>query len=67
MALPTEALLKSEQDYFVFQLEKKNDLNYYFKKLKVSPGIQSDGYTEIAGFESLENILLHGAYNLQAE
>jgi len=66
-ALPNEAILKSEKDYYVFVVEKIEDEVYYLKRLKVNIGRVSNDYSEIVGVELPDKVLIKGVYNLQSE
>jgi cobalt-zinc-cadmium efflux system membrane fusion protein len=66
-ALPSNALLKSDQQYFVLVHEKTDDLYYYLRKVKVSTGRISNGFTEIIDGEKLSKVVVQGVYNLNIE
>ena len=66
-ALPTEAILKSEKDHYVYQIVKSDSQAYSLRKVKVEIGMALDGFTEIIGGESLTNILVKGVYNLPVQ
>lgn len=66
-ALPTDAVVKSGKDYYVFVLEKKEDNNYFLKPEKVKLGKVSNGFTEIVNGPENEKIITAGAYNLRIE
>lgn len=66
-ALPSEAIIKSGQDYYVLVLEKSDDQNYYLRKVNVKIGRVSEGFTEIIGDEELANVVTQGVYNLSAD
>ena len=66
-AVPTESLVKSGKNQFVFILVKKDPEYYYLRKLKVNVGDVLGSYTEIKDPDSLSNILIKGVYNLIAE
>lgn len=63
-ALPSEAILKSENDFFVLVLNKKEDSKYYFDKIQVKTGRQFEGFTEIIEPEIKGEILTRGVYNI---
>lgn len=66
-ALPSDAILKSNQKYFVLVLENSDDQNYLLKKIKVDVGRVSDGFTEIQNAEGLSKVITQGVYNLNLE
>ncbi len=63
-ALPSEAILKSGKDYYVFVLDKSGAGAYYLRKVKVEIGKVSNGYTEITGQQDITKVLVKGVYNL---
>lgn len=66
-ALPSDAILKSGQDYYVLVPEKSENQNYYLRKVKVNIGRNSNGFTEIIDGEGLTKVVTKGVYNLQQE
>jgi cobalt-zinc-cadmium efflux system membrane fusion protein len=66
-ALPTEALLKSGKDYYVYEIVKSDKEAYFLKKVKVEIGMTSEGFTEIIGEKALTKVLIKGVYNLPAQ
>ena len=66
-ALPTEAILKSEKDHYVYQIVKSDSQAYSLRKVKVEIGMAFEGFTEIIGGEPLTNILIKGVYNLPVQ
>lgn len=66
-ALPTEALLKSGKDYYVYEIIKSDKQAYFLKKAKVEIGMASDGFTEIISPEKLTKVLVKGVYNLPVQ
>jgi cobalt-zinc-cadmium efflux system membrane fusion protein len=66
-ALPSEAILKSGKEYFVFVVEKSDNQSYSLQKMRVEIGAVSDGYTEITGNPSLTKVLVKGVYNLPVQ
>ncbi len=67
VALPTEAVVETSDGKFVLTLEKKDDKNYYFKKVKVETGLASESFIEIKSGVDKKKILTKGAFNLIAE
>ena len=66
-ALPSEAILKSGQNYYVLVLAKSDNQNYYLRKVEVNIGRISNGFTEIVDGGDLTKIIIKGVYNLQQE
>ncbi len=62
-ALPIEAVLEKDNEYFVLVLKEKNKETYKFEKIKISIGEKNEHWTEILG-KKLENkqILIKGAF-----
>lgn len=67
LALPVEAIVKSGTDYYVFEVEKEADRNFYLRKVKVKTGKTYAGMTEILEWSSSKKVLTRGAYNLGIE
>jgi cobalt-zinc-cadmium efflux system membrane fusion protein len=67
LALPTGAISKSGEESFVFIVEKTGSSVYYLKPQKVETGLETKGYTEVLGIDSLKQILIKGVYNLPVE
>jgi cobalt-zinc-cadmium efflux system membrane fusion protein len=63
-ALPSEAILKSGKEYYVFVLDKSDAEAYYLRKVKVEIGKVSNGYTEITSQQDITKVLVKGVYNL---
>lgn len=63
-ALPTEAILKSGKDYFVYTVEKSDKQAYFLRKQKIEIGKTSNGFTEITGDTDFTKVLIKGVYNL---
>ncbi|MCF8297056.1 MAG: efflux RND transporter periplasmic adaptor subunit [Saprospiraceae bacterium] len=66
-ALPSEAILKSANDYFVLAVEKTENNIYYLRKVKVDIGMTFNGFTEILNNENLKKVLTAGVYNIVIE
>jgi cobalt-zinc-cadmium efflux system membrane fusion protein len=66
-ALPNEAILKAGNDNFVLQAEGMKDNQYQFKKVKVTPGLQSNAFTEIKDLPLGVKVLSKGAYYLSSQ
>jgi cobalt-zinc-cadmium efflux system membrane fusion protein len=67
MSLPSNAILRSGKDNYVYVVEKFEGQTYYLRKEKVNIGRVSGGFTEIVQREGLQNVLIRGVYNLPAE
>lgn len=67
MALPSDAIIKSESKYYVFVVENKTDKNYTLKLTQVELGSTYKGYTEIVNKNNLGNVVVKGVYNLPLE
>jgi cobalt-zinc-cadmium efflux system membrane fusion protein len=65
MALPNNAIQKSEDEYYVFVLEKMENETYFLQKTEVEVGRISNGFTEIIGGNNLKEVIVEGGYNLQ--
>ncbi|MGZ2371433.1 efflux RND transporter periplasmic adaptor subunit [Ancylomarina sp. YFZ004] len=66
-ALPSNAISKSGNEYFVLVVDNSEKNNYYFRKEKVKIGSISKGYTEILDENDLGKVLLKGVYNISVE
>jgi len=71
-ALPDEALIREGENTFMFIMSSKNqaDGEFIFEKVLVKIGISDLGYTEITPLtntKSIVNIVLKGAYELNAK
>lgn len=66
-AIPSNSLVKSEKEYYVFILEKKEGENYFLKPQKVETGRVSNGFAEILSGVENEKIITAGVYNLRIE
>jgi len=63
-AVPTEALIKSETNYFLLVLHQKTESGYQFNKIMVEIGRQQNGFTEIKNATISEQIVSKGVYNI---
>jgi len=66
-AVPVEAVLKSENENYVLNLEKETDECYYFSKIKVNTGRKDNEYIELTEKPKTNKLLIKGVYNLQVE
>ena len=66
LALPKEAIIEIEDNYFALVLKKKENGKYYFEKTKLDIGIQTETYVTILNSENIKNkqILIEGGYML---
>ncbi|MFL1010838.1 efflux RND transporter periplasmic adaptor subunit [Flavisericum labens] len=69
LSLPNDAILEIENGYYALILNKKVDDNFYFKKVKLNIGEQTEAFTVIENPETLENkaILTQGGFMLLNE
>ncbi len=67
IAIPSEAIFKSGNKYYVMVKEKQDDNGSLFRKEEVSTGLVSKGFTQIIGDKHLNDVLVKGAYYYQAE
>lgn len=63
-ALPANAIIKSENDYFILVLSKQEEGKYLLNKVEVNTGRQHKGYTEINNPINGRFILVSGVYNI---
>lgn len=66
-ALPSQAIIKSGLNRYIFIVEKHENNKYYLRKEKIETGNESGGYTEILNSKTTNNILVKGGYNISAE
>jgi cobalt-zinc-cadmium efflux system membrane fusion protein len=66
-ALPSEAIIKSGKEYFVYIIEQSDSKRYSLRRQKVQIGKVSQGYTEIISARSITKVLVKGVYNLPAQ
>lgn len=64
MALPSDAIVKTEESSYLLILENKTDDNYSLKKVEVKTGRQINGFTEIIGELPINDVLIEGGYNI---
>lgn len=62
-AIPSEALIKEEDRYYVLSRIDEKDGNLILRKTPVNIGVVTEEYAEVLD-EGLKNILIVGAYNL---
>jgi cobalt-zinc-cadmium efflux system membrane fusion protein len=63
-ALPSNAIIKDENGYFILILNKQENGKYLFDKMEVKTGRQYEGYTEIITPKIEGSILTSGIYNI---
>ena len=63
MALPSEAIIKTESGSFILVLHKHEKDRYWFNKIEAETGRQYNGYTEILNKGVGGNIITRGVYN----
>ena len=63
-ALPTNAIIKNENENFILVLNKQKDGKYLFDKVKVKTGKLHEGFTEINELNIDGLILTKGVYNI---
>jgi cobalt-zinc-cadmium efflux system membrane fusion protein len=66
-AVPSEAIMKTEDEFFVLKLASQDAGAYYFEKVKVQPGLTNRMYTEVKNIHSANKLLVSGIYNLVIE
>jgi cobalt-zinc-cadmium efflux system membrane fusion protein len=66
MALPKEAVIQLDDDYFILIFEKELNSDYYFKRTKLNIGNKSEDYYEVLNSEDLINkqLVIQGTYML---
>lgn len=69
LALPKDAVLDMNDDYFALILNKKESNNFYFKKIKLDLGSQNEDYATVLNSDELKNkdILINGGFMLLNE
>lgn len=66
-AVPSDAILKTENEFFVLKLKTQDANSYYFEKVKVDIGLANSKYTEVKNIQHTEKLLVSGIYNLVIE
>lgn len=67
LAVPTTAIIKQEENYFILRLAKQDDKGYEFEKIQVIPGLVKGKATQVKGNPTLKAgqiILGKGAFFL---
>lgn len=65
IVVPSEAILKTEEGYYILTLNKKNQEQYLFNKVEVQIGREQNGFTEIKSNLTGDLIAIKGVYNIQ--
>ncbi len=63
--IPSEAIIKTEEGYYILTLNKKDQEQYLFNKVEVQIGREQDGFTEIKSNLTGDLIAIKGVYNIQ--
>lgn len=66
-AIPSEAIFKTENKYYVLVKEKQDDNSMFFRKEEVNAGVSFGGFTQIEGDKNLNDVLIKGTYYYQTE
>lgn len=66
-SLPETAFIKAEDDWYILELAKQENDNYYFSKVPVEKGMLHNNRIQITKGESFNKILINGAYNIVLE
>lgn len=67
LAVPSGALLKSENNHYLLVIDHQTKEAWYCKKVQVKAGKSDGKFTGITGLTGEERILVKGVYNLPAE
>ncbi|RXJ52198.1 efflux RND transporter periplasmic adaptor subunit [Gelidibacter gilvus] len=69
IALPKTAVIQVENDYFALVLDKETSSDYYFTKVKLDIGLQTEDVVEVLNAVSLKDkkIVVNGTYMLLNE
>ena len=66
-AVPSEAVIKIENKFYILVKEKQDTDNIYFSKKEVVPGLISNGFTQITEIGNLKDVLIKGTYYYEKE
>ena len=66
-ALPKSALIKTENNYYVLQLQKQEAGRFTFEKKAVRTGREYENYVEILNNDITGQVLTQGAYYVQVD
>ena len=66
LALPKDAVIEHEDNYYVLVLEQKSNDNYHFEKIKIDVATQTENYVSILNTDDLidKDILIKGGFML---
>ena len=67
LSVPTEAIIKEEENYFILRLLSHDKTGYHFEKVQVIPGLVKGEFTQVKGNRLLhagDKILSKGAFFL---
>lgn len=66
MALPKEAIINVEDDFFALILKNETETEYHLEKVKIDKGIETETYVEVLNSSALKDkqILTKGTYML---
>lgn len=64
-AISSTAIFQSGKKHYVLVKEKQDGNNLFFRQEEIEIGISANGFTEIKGEKSLDDILIKGAYYFQ--
>ena len=69
LALPTEAVVKIEDNYFALVLTNQKEDVYSFDKIKIKAGEQNEKYIEVINIDEFKNkeVITRGAFMLISE
>lgn len=69
LALPKEAVINSEDSFFVLILKNETDTEYKFEKIKIDQGRETESFVEVLNSVDLKDkqILTKGTYMLLSE
>ncbi|NQU35517.1 MAG: efflux RND transporter periplasmic adaptor subunit [Bacteroidetes bacterium] len=67
LALPSEAVVKHGDNYYILVVDQFIEDTYYLRKEKIEIGNVCSGYTEIIHSGPVNNIVIQGIYNLQMD
>ncbi|PWI30687.1 efflux transporter periplasmic adaptor subunit [Flavobacteriaceae bacterium LYZ1037] len=69
MALPKEAIINVENDFYVLVLKNETETEFQLEKVKINKGIETETFVEVLNLDTLKNkqILTKGTYMLLNE
>lgn len=67
LAVPEEAILKSDDAFYVLSLASDEEEVFHFNCIKVNVGRVDEGYAEVSSDSDLGQIITHGVYNVLVE